>query len=320
MKTEFVTPVGRLVQGDAFVPKTTDKMGAPLTVKSGPNIGQPTQQFLTVVAFRKGDHAFEAFRQQIVSVSRAGFPNLFDAAGNCLHPQFAFKIQDGDGYDGDGKPNNVKPGFAGHWVVKFSSSFAPRCFYAGRYQPHEQIQDPNAIQRGYYVRIAGTIEANNNPQKPGVYLNLGMVELVGGQPSDIIRSGPDASSVFGASAAQLPPGVSPIVPGNSPAAPAPAVPASPAAMPAPLPAAPAVTSPVSVTPHPGFLMPGAAPAAPGMSPAPTGPGMMAPPAVPPVPTSPSEPQMTAKAGGATYAQFKANGWTDEALRAEGYIV
>jgi hypothetical protein len=38
-----------------------------------------------------------------------------------------------------------------------------------------------------------------------------------------------------------------------------------------------------------------------------------------VPAPPSAPQMTAKAAGASYQAFKAAGWTDEKLVADGYM-
>lgn len=63
-----------------------------------------------------------------------------------------------------------------------------------------------------------------------------------------------------------------------------------------------------VAPNPAFLQ---APAVP-----------MAPP-VPPVPPAvPAEPVMTPKgvASGFTYAQYRANQWTDDVLRHEGLIV
>lgn len=41
---------------------------------------------------------------------------------------------------------------------------------------------------------------------------------------------------------------------------------------------------------------------------------------PPAPPAPAGPVMTAKANGATFEQFVANGWTEETLRANGYIV
>lgn len=357
MKKDFLSPVGRLVQGNPFEAQTTNMQGQPLLTQQG----QPTQRYFIAVAFAKTDQAFGAFYADMVAVARAAFPALFNAQGQCTHPRFSFKLIDGDGVDDNGRPNNQKEGFAGHWVVKFSSSFPPRCFHTGHYQPHEQIQppaagQPGAIRRGYYVRISGSMEGNGQPNKPGIYVNLGMVELVGQGPE--IVSGPDAGAVFGASAPQLPPGATalpmnsgapaapqmpgmPAAPGAYPqapaagaypAAPAPAAPGYPAMNSAPaMPVAPGATYPSSpapapaapqaqyVAPNPAFLSPGAAggamPPAPGTGAPPPAPGFGAPPAPPS-----SAPQMTAKAGGATYDQFKAQGWTDQMLRDQGYIV
>jgi hypothetical protein len=353
MKTDFLTPVGRLVQGDPFEAQTKNMQGQPLVTMSG----QPTQRYFIAVAFRKDDANFGAFYQKLVEVARGSFPNLFNAQGQCSHPRFSWKLMDGDGVDENGKSNATKEGFAGHWVVKFSSSFAPRCFHAGHYQPHEQIQDKNAIQRGYFVRVAGTIEGNDNAQKPGLYVNLSMVELAGVGP--VITSGPDAAAVFGGAAPALPQGAQPLpmhagMPQGAPAMPGmPAAPAMPGAMPgaAPFPqlgasiaaapslpnmsggmpsagpattypsspAAPVAAAPLAVPPNPAFLagpggVPGAAAPAVGMPAQAMAPGVGAPSAYP------SSPQMTAAAGGATYEQFIAQGWTPEAMRAQGYLV
>ena len=356
MKTDFLTPVGRLVQGDPFEAQTKNMQGQPLVTMSG----QPTQRYFIAVAFRKDDANFGAFYQKLVEVARGSFPNLFNAQGQCSHPRFSWKLMDGDGVDENGKSNATKEGFAGHWVVKFSSSFAPRCFHAGHYQPHEQIQDKNAIQRGYFVRVAGTIEGNDNAQKPGLYVNLSMVELAGVGP--VITSGPDAAAVFGGAAPALPQGAQPLpmhagmpqgapampgmpaapaMPGNFPAAPAPAVPGLPqmptAAQSMPIGVAPGATTyptspaaPVAVPPNPAFLagpggVPGAVAPAVG-TPAPAmAPGVGAPIAypsnpAPAAPVAPAVPQMTAAAGGATYEQFRAQGWSDEQMRAQGYLV
>lgn len=357
MKTEFLTPVGRLVQGDPFEAQTKNMQGQPLVTMSG----QPTQRYFIAVAYRKDDANFGAFYQKLVEVARGSFPNLFNAQGQCSHPRFSWKLMDGDGVDENGKSNATKEGFAGHWVVKFSSSFAPRCFHAGHYQPHEQIQDKNAIQRGYFVRVAGTIEGNDNAQKPGLYVNLSMVELAGVGP--VITSGPDAASIFGGAAPALPQGAQPLpmhagaapvmpgmpaapaMPGNGyPAAPAPAVPGLPQ-MPTAVPSmpngvAPGATTyptspapaPVAVPPNPAFLagpggVPGAVAPAVGMPAPAMAPGVGAPIAYPsnpapvaPAPVAPAVPQMTAAAGGATYEQFRAQGWSDEQMRAQGYLV
>lgn len=351
MKTDFLTPVGRLVQGDPFEAQTKNMRGQPLVTMSG----QPTQRYFIAVAFRKDDANFGAFYAKLVEVARGSFPNLFNAQGQCSHPRFSWKLMDGDGVDENGKSNATKEGFAGHWVVKFSSSFAPRCFHAGRYQPHEQIQDRNAIQRGYFVRVAGTIEGNDSEQKPGLYVNLPMVELAGVGP--VITSGPDAASVFGGAAPALPQGAQPLPmnagapampgmpaapampgampgftpPGATPAAPAPAVPGyglPNAAVPGALPATTYPTSPapapVAVPPNPAFLagpggVPGAAAPVAGMPAQAMAPGVGAPIAYPSNP-APAVPQMTAAANGATYEQFRAQGWSDEQMRAQGYLV
>lgn len=291
MKEDFVTPVGRLVQGNPFEAQTTNMQGQPLMTMAG----QPTQRYFVAVAFAKTDQAFAAFYQKLVNVARAGFPQLFNAQGQCSHPRFSWKLIDGDGVDDNGKPNSSKPGFAGHWVVKFSSSFAPKCFYAGRYQPQDQIQDPNAIPRGYYVRITGSIEGNNNPQKPGLYVNLSGVELVGGSPSDIIQTGPDMGAIFSAAgAAQLPPGVAAAIPGAAPqmgmmpGAPAQFPQGLPMAAPAAAPGLPGVPlqqgAPMGLpqvpSAAPGI---GGMPAMPGLAPAPAAPAMMSPANVPPQP-------------------------------------
>lgn len=281
MKHDFLTPVGRLVQGDPFEAQTKNMQGQPLVTLSG----EPTQRYFIAVAFRKDDPQFAQLRAKFTQAAREGFPVLFDAAGNCTHPRFSWKITDGDGIDDNGKSNAAKEGFAGHWVVKFSSGFAPRCYHAGHYAPHEQIQDANAIRRGYYVRVAGSVEGNANQQKPGLYVNLGMLELAGIGPE--ITIGPDASAVFGSAAVQLPIGASPL--------PMHAAPVAPAAHIAPVaPAAPVLPT----APNPAFLA--------------------GPPSVPAAP--PAAPQLTAKAAGATYEQLLAVGWTDATLRAHGYLV
>lgn len=354
-KQQFLTPVGRLVQGDPFEKQTKNMQGQPLVTSQG----QPTQRYFVAVAFRKDDPAFGAFYQLLVTVARQSFPQLFDAAGNCTHPRFSWKLTDGDSTipDEGGRAPATKEGFPGHWVVRFQSSFPPKCFYAGRYAPQEQIQDRNAIRRGYYVRISGTIEGNANPTKPGLYVNLNMVEL-SAQGQEIV-SGPDANAVFGgAGAPALPPGAT-ALPGNLPSpgmqampgmpqmpgmTPPPAMPGAQQAMPGmpafPGHAAPAMPAPVPamaaqqqtpVMPNPAFAagpaMPGmpapgaAMPGMPGMpTPGAAMPGMPAPPAMMPPP--PAGPQMTPAgvATGYTVAQLMGGGWTEQTMRQAGYIV
>lgn len=342
-KTRFTSPVGRLIQGSVDEPQTKDAQGALRVVKTGPNAGQPNPQYFIAVAFPKADPQgeFGAFWQILVGQAAADFPNLFPqgAAGACAHPNFSFKYIDGDGVDQNGKPNSKKEGFAGHHVIRFASSYPPRCFHAGRYAAHEQIQEKGAIKRGYFVRVNGTVEGNANAQRPGLYVNLDMVELAAFGPE--IVSGPDASQAFGQGPAVLPPGASatpvggPVapVPGNAPAAPAyapvaapaapvPAAPA-PAATAYPAAASPAVASPPPVQPYPGFMAPGgAAPAVNPGAPAVTTAALptAAPISAPPPPPVAGPGTLTAAANGASYEQLLAAGWTDETLRANGLMV
>ncbi len=325
---EFLTPVGRLLQGDAIEPQTKDQQGNPLTIKSGPNMGQLTQRFFVAIGWAKTNPEFGPMWEKMQRIARAAFPQHFNAqTGACTHPNFSYKYMDGDGVDTNGKPNASKEGFAGHHVLKFSSTFPPKCYYYGQWRPEQQITDKNLIKRGYFVRVGGTIEGNANVQKPGLYLNCNMIELCAMGPE--IVSGPDAAAVFGAAAVgALPAGAIALPTGGAPAAlpgmPA-AAPVMPGAMVPGLPgmptAAPAMPAPVMpgmsampaampVQPHPGIL------AAPVM-PMPTMPGAMP---TMPAPVTPAGPQMTAKAAPFTYEQMRANNWTDEALRANGYML
>jgi hypothetical protein len=210
---EFLSPVGRLVQGDCFNGNDKDQKGVPLTIKTGPNKGQPTKKYFQAIAFPKNDPAimaqFGELYGNLTAEGKAGYPQFFDAQGNCTHPRFALKVVDGDGIDQDGQPNNKKEGFAGHWILKCSSTYPPRCFADGKYDPSQVLtpDQSSRIKRGYFVRVAGTIAPNTGSEVPGVYVNANMVELIGYGPE--ITSGPQAQAVFGAApVAAMPAGMS----------------------------------------------------------------------------------------------------------------
>jgi hypothetical protein len=349
-KVRFTSPVGRLVQGDPWTPQTKDMQGNPLVVKTGANAGQPTQRYNVSLAVPKLDAQGQpnaelaAFYGQILAVSVAGFPHLFPqgAAGPCVRPDFAFKVIDGDSPvpDQKGKPWNTKEGFPGHWVFKFGSAYAPKCFAAGHYAANEQLTDPQSIKRGHYIRVNGSIEPNGDVAKPGVYLNLDLVEWAGFGPE--ISSGPDAAAAFGAGPGALPVGASALpvmapggpaaggvaMPGPGGPAPAPAYPGGPVAMPpGGVPGGP-VMPPAAAYP--------AGPGGPGMAPAPVAPAPGAPaapyagymaPAAPGAPAAPAaaapapyNPQdyMTATAT-TTYAAYREAQWTDAQLIAHGFM-
>lgn len=288
-------PVGRVVQGDLYTPQTKDNQGNPLTVKTGPNAGQPTQQFFFAVAYAKNgtNHWGQTdWGSQILAKARADWP-----AGQTEAPTFAWKIEDGDSVipNKRGRKNADRVGFPGHWVVEFSSTMAPKLFTRdGR----TELVEKGIIKRGHYVEVFGSVRGNGNEQNPGIYINHMYVAHSG--YGEEISSGPDVGSV-GFGAAPLPAAAS-AIPLASNAPPAGALPMPGAGASAPPPPAPAPQT--AVAPAPGFLpLPGAGAAAP-------------PPPPPPVIVGPV---MTAKAAGNTYAAMIAAGWTDDSLRAHGYM-
>lgn len=326
MTTNFISPVGRFVQGSLFELQTKNQDGTPIIVKTGANAGQPGSRSYFALAYKKDDPQFAPFYAQMVAEAKASFPAHFDAAGNCTHPSFAWKLIDGDGIDQNGKKNAEKEGFAGCWVLKFGGSFLPRVFYTGRTRPEDQIKQPELCPRGWYVRVVGSMKGNQPSNKPGLYLNPDIVEVCG--TGDVIVSGPDAAELLGqAPAVALPAGAGALpglpaagapgaLPGTLPAT------AAPAALPG-LPAA--MAAPGSAGALPGMPVVAAAPALPVAAPAPAAlPGLPVLPnhaAVAAVLTTPVY-QMTpqAVAAGMTREALNAQGHTDEVLLANGYMV
>lgn len=299
-KIDILTPVGRIVAGDVFKANTTDAQGRPLTIKTGPNAGQTRTEYYFALAIPKTDPTYNAeVLAKLQATAKAGFPTMFDANGQCVRPDFAWKIVDGDSMvpNQNNTVPSTKEGYPGHWVLSFKGGFAPKVYSKGG---EAVITDPEQVKRGYYVRVYGSVAANGDTQKPGVYLNPSMVELVG--YGDEINSGPDGSAVFGgAPAANLPAGASATPLAGTPIA-------QPAAVAAPQPvAAPAAPQ---VQPAQDFLNPQNTPAAPQPVAAP-----VAPAAAPAAPVAPK----TYKVQGAQYTaeQLKAGGWTDEQIATLG---
>lgn len=208
-----VTGLGRIVQGDLETLSNLDQKGNVKVVKSGPNLGKPAApENYFAVAFPKlvpnplaagqliANPDWARVKAYLNMVGKAGWPTFFPAgAVECVNPNFSFKITDGDGYDKSGVHNATKEGFAGCWILKFSTQFLPKRFYQGRYQPQDQITEPGAIKRGDHVRVIFTSEANKSTESPGVYVRPSSVELchVGTAIVSANVSGPDAAAGFG---------------------------------------------------------------------------------------------------------------------------
>lgn len=281
-REDLLTPVGRLVQGSLYNGQTTNAENKPLEYKTGPNAGQPRVDFYFAIAIAKGTerHWSETtWGQKIWKIGHAGFPN-----GQTNSPTFAWKVIDGD----SAIPNKVgkKPcdreGYPGHWVLNFSSGFAPAIYNADGTQ---QMLEPNAVNLGDYIQVFGSVADNGSQQQPGVYLNHSMVAFAGFGTRIVV--GADPKSVgFGQS--PLPAGVSltPLASGFNPAPSASATPT------------PAYTPP-PVVPHTAILTP---------------------PAPAPVPPPAPMRNMTAAAQGASYEQMIAAGWNDALLIQHGMML
>lgn len=295
MPQNFTSPVGRIVQGDPWELKAqTEQNGTPKLYKSGPDAGKPMKQAFVAVAFSKTDPATNAFVQLLKNESASAWPSLFPQGpmGPCALPTFSMKVIDGDDATpmidpatGRTSRHCDKEGFPGHMVVKFSSGYLPKVYenVPQGSQTYLEVTDKSRLKRGYYVRVAGTTQSNDNPQKPGIYVNLGAIEIVGQGPE--ITSGIDAATAFGgAGPAALPPGATPLTPG-------------------------AVT---------GFTPPAAPPAPVAAPPAPHTTYMQAPPPAPPAPVGPVMTPLAA-ASGYTYEALKGAGWSDDQMRTAGYL-
>jgi len=161
-----------------------------------------------------------------------------------------------------------------------------------------KVFDASTIKRGHYVRVSGSVIGNDDSGNPGVYVNHQWLMHAGIGPE--IKSGVDAKTAFAAPAV-APTGMAPVPQTAAQAAfiapPAPALP--PRA--APPPAAPSASTQTVVQPSASFIAPPAAPAAP----------------TPPPP--PAAPRWDAAKAGNTYEAFKAAGWSDDQMRAAGYL-
>jgi len=354
---EFNLPVGRIVQGDLYTANDKDQNGAALKNLKG----EPKILYFFAVAIPKT----QADAAPLVQLQQNGFdgrpvqvpgfvcspwgqvllnaafsdPQLTPGHQMPRDTRFAWKVVDGDSTElgGGNQPKRIcdYEGFAGHWIVKFSTTLQPRIFDSNL-QP---LLQEGVVKRGFYVQVTATATHNHNRMKPGIYINPDHVifrgygqEIQGGFSDPRTRNidlsaplpaGASATPVstlpVGAPSSATPAGAALPVPSNTMVAGAPVAPNGPSGW-AP---APAAAAPVAVAPNPGFLpsvgaplpagQPGIAPAAGAV--APGNPAL-----IPPPPRAPAGPVMTSKANGATYEQFRANGWTDDAMRAQGYLV
>ena len=192
MSTQL-TITGRFVQGGLTLQPKKNDDGTPVLDKQ---TGKQVEECFIAVAVAKNDPQFPAYWAAYNAQARASFPNLFDANGNCTHPRFAWKMQDGDGIDKNGKSVKDKPGFAGHYVFKFATRYAPRCYLKDSHGNMTILENPeHMIKRGFYIALAITLDGNgvaaagSGAAVPGLYTSPNLVLFVA--PGEEIITGPD---------------------------------------------------------------------------------------------------------------------------------
>lgn len=329
-RQEILFPVGRLVRGSLYDPNKSDFAGKPLTVKTGPNAGQPRVDYFFAVAIPKGAEQHWAYTEYGAKIWAIG--HAFMANAGQMGANFAWKVIDGDSTAPN--KNGVKPcdleGYPGHWVIRFGGGYPPKIFTANG---SEQLLQKDHVNPGDYVQVYGSVSANDNAQNPGVYVNHSMVAFQAFGPRIVI--GPNPNAVGFGQGVQLPASASATPQGGqfNPAAPPPAAPAAPGAgyppapgyAPPPAPGnAPAANLP---PPHPGFLPAPSSAAAPGYAappPSATPPAPGYPPAPPGAATYPSSPppgpvMIEPAAKGLSYDAWRGAGWTDDAMRQHGIM-
>ncbi len=247
--TYFTTPVGRYVSGSIDIAKTKDHKGNLKIIKSGPDIGKPTQSFdfgLAVPKVSGVDWRQTDWGQRIHAAAVKSWPN-----GQHALPTFSWKVIDGDSTVPNTKMKKPcdSEGYRGHWIIYFSSNKAPQ--YVNN--TGAMRVDSKSIKKGDWIQVAGSTCCNNDTDKPGMYMNHSVVSFQ--WAGDPISSGPDPTTM-GFGATPPPAGVSTAPTGNFTA-------------PAPVAAAPAMAAPppapVAVVPHTAILAP--------PPPAPSGPVM-----------------------------------------------
>lgn len=307
---------GRIVQGQVKLKPKVDDQNRPVMDKSTP----PKQvvECYIGLAVPKNSADWNTAWAAMYAEARGYAPwaNLFDANGQMVLRDFAWKYIDGDGVDAQGKPYSQREGFAGHYVLKLATRYLPKCYPAGQYGAAYEMAEPDKfIKCGDYVRAIIQVAPNEvqpgGQAKAGLYLSPSKLEHIGKGKEIESGGGMSAEEGFGkAGPAALPPGATPVgaytpaaaaapVPPGMPAAPVP--PGMPAAAPAPVP--------------PG--MPGAAAPAPTLPP-PTNAMPTPPPAAAPAParTVVLAPQYVAQ--GITVPGLHAQGFTDDVIVANGW--
>jgi len=215
----FITGVGRLVQGTPYEKQTKD-------FATGQTLPENKQKYYVGIAFDKTQDAITKFTTIWALMQQAAATHPAAAMfAKANWAGFKFKFEDGD------DPKNAdKPGWKNHYILKFSNGYAPQILDENQ---NDVSQQPDALYRGCYVRIVGSVKQNGaQGAQAGIYMNFNCIQRVA--HGERIQTGPDVRSLLGAAAiGALPPGASsiPQSPAGTPGLPVAGAPAAPAGLP-----------------------------------------------------------------------------------------
>lgn len=280
---ELKTPVGRMIMGNMYEPKTHDPSGRPFLTKDG----KPAKKWFFCLALAKG--AERHWSETVWGKPIHDFGTLSYPGGHSRNADFAWKIADGDSQVPNSNQNKLcdYEGAKGHWLLFFSSFIA---FKLCNRDGSAYLLDPGIINPGDYIQVYAHVRSNSSPNRnPGLYLNPRIVAHAALGEKIII--GVDAGSVgFGDS---LPANAKLLTNAPATATSIPPAQLAPSNHGAPPPHYP----PALKTPAPPLIVP-----------------------PPPPPPAANGKTLTEKAlGMGTYEDFIAGGWTDKTLIQAGYL-
>lgn len=172
-------PVGRFINGDLYIPQTTNMAGEPLVIKKGVNAGQPRVNFYIGLAIPKTPGCAH-WSQEVSTNPRIGAwgKKIWDAGyqfwGDLASQKknFAWKIVDGDStdYDGSNPPKRYcdKPNYNGHWIISLGKMSTPKIVNSDGSQ---YLLDKDVVKPGYFIQIATSISSNNSDLNQGIHIN-----------------------------------------------------------------------------------------------------------------------------------------------------
>jgi hypothetical protein len=156
---------GRIVRGHPGVKKPVID---DITKKQKVNErGEPRESIYFGVAVEKSifnTQCWPAFYNEALAAFPSGIPQ-----------SFAYKFVDGDGVDSEGKPYSRHEGYAGHFVINYSTEgFPPPVYKTKPSNPNDFDQIPvENVNCGDYVAVSTSLKYNGNSgtRKPGLYVN-----------------------------------------------------------------------------------------------------------------------------------------------------